>query len=484
MFFDFIANENLKFVLQLQVGGGNTNGGWGRDGFALGQGDSATGKNTSIMTRQAYLDFNVPDTLVNVKAGYMTVTLPGYVGGSSILDDEVSAALVTAPIIDKTLSVLVGYMRLWDASSANNTVNRNSQTFGGYGMRDEFDAFVLALPIKLDGIEAAPFFVYGWGGKDSLNDPYQNNPLNGPSGDKGRLRGLLTPGLGANSVVAGSTNPVKFQKDLSAWWAGLTGKVTMFDPIWFAAGFNYGSLSGGQAIDGAVAGWDNKHILDRAGWIADFAIGYNGLSMVKPKIWFAYSSGEDSDPLNGSERMPMLSAYPKYTPFYFGNSISSSSGTMLANVDQANERAGYWALGLTLEKITFLEKLTHDFYFAYIKGTNSASLLTDPNLAFGGNANVDLRRGGIAANGGTTQPGAYMPGQFLTTKDSLFEFDFNTQYKIFEELTAVVELGYIIQNLDKDTWNTYMLGSSNPANNNGLKFNDAIKCMVGLSYDF
>ena len=262
LYFDFIANENLKFVLQLQVG----NGRWGQDGFALGQGDARTNTASAVRTRQAYLDFNLPDTLVNVKAGYMTVTLPGYVGGSAILDDEAGALLVSAPIIDKTLSVLVGYMRLMDNTNANNTNNAVSGTGNGYGMRDEFDAAVLALPIKLDGIEAVPFFVYGWAGKDALNDAW--NSYTAQTGattsatDTNRIRGLLSPGLSANTL--NGIAPLRFQKDISAWWLGLTGKVTMFDPIWFAAGFNYGSLSGGgtrtdtTALGApAVAPWDS-----------------------------------------------------------------------------------------------------------------------------------------------------------------------------------------------------------------------------------
>ena len=124
-----------------------------------------------------------------------------------------------------------------------------------------------------------------------------------------------------------------------------------------------------------------------------------------------------------------------------------------------NEHIGYWLLGLALKKITFMEKLTHDFTFAYIKGTNSASLLEDPQL------------------GRTAALYPYQAGHFLTTKDSLYEFDFNTQYQLFSELKAIVEFGYIVQSLHKDTWNTYY-GTTD------FQPENAFKAMFGLSYDF
>lgn len=454
---NFIANENLKAVVQLQIG----NGFWGQSGFGLGQGDGATGLSTSLRVRQAYLDFNIPDTKVNVKAGYLTATLPNTYG-SSILDDEVGALLVSAPIIEKTLSVLVGYTRLWDDSgrSGNNTRNAAAKAAG---MRDEFDAALLALPFTMDGVSATPFFVYGWAGKGALDQAI--NTASSATSDAARVRGLLSP-----NPQFQSANPYTFQKDISAWWLGLNTKITMFDPIWAALNVNYGSLKGGGAVDGAAAPYDSKKVNDRSGYLIDFGIGYTGLDMVKPELFFAYTSGEDSDPTNGSERMPAISGLAKYTPFYFGGS-AFGDGSIGDNVSgYRTEHLGFWTLGLALKKITFMEKLTHDFYFAYIAGTNSKNLLNDTNMI---TAAQTRDAAGVFP---------YQPGHFLTTKDSLFEFDFNTQYKIYEELTAMVELGYIVQSLNKDQWNAYL--SSTVNGNADFKPSNAFKAMFGLSYDF
>ena len=76
--FEFIANENLKGVLFLRYGTGK----WGQGSFALGAGDggqtvgnvTAGGTNgvsgSRIAVRRAYIDFNWPDTTINVKAGH------------------------------------------------------------------------------------------------------------------------------------------------------------------------------------------------------------------------------------------------------------------------------------------------------------------------------------------------------------------------------------------------------------------------------
>ncbi len=461
LFFDFVANKDLKFVLQLQIGAAT---GWGQDGFGLGQGDARTNTSTMLKTRQAYLDFNLPDTKINTKAGFFTLALPGYVGDSAILNEETSALVVSAPIIENTVSILAGYARLYDNTAANNTSNPNNLGIAGsnrgYGMRDEFDAAVLALPTKFDGIEATPFFVYGWAGKDALADSIATYGRGGLV-DGGITRGLLTPA--ARLAYAGGA-PYPFQHDLNAWWGALATKVTMFDPIWFAFDFNYGSLTGGGVPNGDSGGvWDNTKVNDRSGWLVDFALGYNGLDFMKPKLSFVYTSGEDSDPTNGSERMPTLSQQMMYTPMWLGNSLSSSSGTMGAPTRGGSEHMGFWLVSLGLEKISYMENLSHDFYLAYIKGTNSASLLTDPTMLAGNRISTGLFN--------------YMPGHFLTTKDSLVEVDLHTYYNIFKELRLVMEAGYIFQNIDKDTWNTY-LGTNDfqPAN--------AAKCMIGLVYDF
>ena len=42
---------------------------------------------------------------------------------------------------------------------------------------------------------------------------------------------------------------------------------------------------------------------------------------------------------------------------------------------------------------------------------------------------------------------------YLTTKDKLWEVNFDSQYKLYEGLTLAFELGYIYLDADKELWN-------------------------------
>ncbi|MBU1248800.1 MAG: hypothetical protein KKB70_08880, partial [Proteobacteria bacterium] len=66
-------------------------------------------------------------------------------------------------------------------------------------------------------------------------------------------------------------------------------------------------------------------------------------------------------------------------------------------------------------------------------------------------------------------------GQTLTEKDSLWEFDLNTKYQIYDELSAVVNMGYINADFDESVWTE--IGNNN-------KEEDAAKVVVGVEYKF
>jgi len=102
IYFDFIANENLKGVLKLEIGDLR----WGNGGAAPGTDAVA------IEVKNAYVDFNIPDTEVNIKAGLMGVALPNTLG-SSIFDEDVAALVVNVPFNDM-IALTVGWARLAD----------------------------------------------------------------------------------------------------------------------------------------------------------------------------------------------------------------------------------------------------------------------------------------------------------------------------------------------------------------------------------
>jgi hypothetical protein len=199
-YFTFQTNENLKAVLGLEMdnywGDGDTD--WGTDVNSGGATDAG------IEIKHAYLDFNFPDTAINVKAGLQSVSLPS-VFGNPVFDDDAPAILVSAPINDM-FGVAVGFTRGRDSSHPAKT---------GTG-KDEVDAAMLIVPVTLDGFSVTPYFAYAWIGENT------DNPGGTGQSDADKL---LLPLV-----------------DATVWTLGANAVLTMFDPLTFAADLIYGEL--------------------------------------------------------------------------------------------------------------------------------------------------------------------------------------------------------------------------------------------------
>lgn len=89
--------------------------------------------------------------------------------------------------------------------------------------------------------------------------------------------------------LMGATNPANAYG--TAFWAGLTGEITAADPFRLAWSVNYGTFDSGEEA------------LNRSGWYASLLAEYK-LDWGTPGIYAWYSSGDDDDPTNGSERLP------------------------------------------------------------------------------------------------------------------------------------------------------------------------------------
>ncbi len=392
--FEFIANENLKGVLATEIGTAR----WGNT-FRFHD------HNATINTRRAYLDFMIPDTKVRVLGGLQGINLPtSFGGGSMIVDDEMPALVVTTPIIDE-VSVLAGYGRLYDSDDTDTNHTNGS-----------LDTGFLALPVKLDGFAFAPYFVYAYGGHNA-DGVMSANVLNG-------LRGP-----GAVDLTVGH----------NVYWAGTNFTMTYFDPIKVMADVAYGNVS--------ASGGDDSQ--DRSGWLFDLAVDYTGFDFMTPEAFFVYSSGEDDDATNGSERMPALTA----RNWGIGNGLFYG-GDLLLDGDHGfnNNQIGFWAVGLSLKDISFIDKLSHTLTAFYAQGTNDKAV--------------------AALAGATPSANDFISyGYTLTEEDHIIEFDLNNTYKLYDELSFMVNLGYDINGYDKDTWA-------------GVDREDAFKLSTGLLYSF
>nr|WP_321514029.1 outer membrane homotrimeric porin [uncultured Pseudodesulfovibrio sp.] len=393
LYFTVTANENLKGVLGFR----SVRGEWGQAGMITD--NSGGGALNTIDLRDAYLDFNWPGTSVNVKAGLMPVGLPAAIGGASMIHNaRTTGVMVSSPITDN-VSVLGGWVRAGDINANANVSTTNNSAI---------DAWILALPLNFEGISMAPFFMYAPLGQNAAN-----------TASAAGLAGLQTSTAltytGANSDALDN-----------AYWLGTDFTLSMFDPFVIKADLNYGKVDG------------KRENYERSGWMFDAALDYTGFDFMNLSLTYAYTTGEDDNDENGSERMPIIIEDWAIGSFWFGGGLITGD-----DLDEDEDGLGFHAVALSATGIqSFAEGLTHDAHIVYAKGTN------------------DERAGGM------------IYGTDLTEKDAMWELDFNTMYKIYDELTLYNGIGYVNLDYDKDVWG---------ANSDG---GDAWKFQLGMVYQF
>ena len=336
-YFDYVANENLKAVLGFEM-----DMVWG-DGDADWGGDLNEGGELEI--KHVYMDFNFPDTAINVQAGLQYVGLPS-VFGNPVFDDDAPAITISAPINDM-FGVTVGYTRDTDGSNSF-----SDGLFSEGDDNDDIDAAMLITPITLDGFSVTPYFAYAW--------------------------------LGANAIGD--------DDDATVWALGANAALTMFDPLTFAADLIYGEL---DADD-----YESK------GWYAALAASYK-MDMLTATLFTTYATGADED-ADEDNYLPTLAEGWGLTPYVGGVRAFSGSfdswGT--GALGEGSDGTGLWTLGLVLDKISFVENLSHKLVIAYAQGTSD-----EDTSAF-------------------------------SEEDDLWEVYLVNKYMIYENLAAINELGY------------------------------------------
>ncbi len=197
---DFVASENLSGVVYFEIDNAwGYNKGGNKVGAATGGALGADG--VSIETKRAYIDWTVPNTALSFRMGIQGLALPGPVAGSSILDDDVAAAVASYKFSDS-----VSAAAFWARPVDKDLDNSDS--------RDEFDLFGIVGDIALDGMSFSPYAMYGAAGR----------------------------------------NVYSTKDDISAYWVGSGFEMDLFDPIVFALDGVYGSVDTGRNEDD-MAGW-------------------------------------------------------------------------------------------------------------------------------------------------------------------------------------------------------------------------------------
>ena len=204
--FDMVASESLSGRVQLQVANGDTAPPyhtWGTSGVG------GTGK--TVTARLAYLDWMVPTTDVLVRMGRQEVTTPSYTFGSPILDTPVDGVLVNAPVNDM-VGVTLGWLR------ASATLNKWAVE---HQPHSSVDLAYLAVDVAADGFKVTPYGMVGF--------------------------------IGSNAADLDMLGSAASSENVMAYWVGLGGELTMFDPFKFTADFLYSA----NDADGYAkrAGW-------------------------------------------------------------------------------------------------------------------------------------------------------------------------------------------------------------------------------------
>ena len=414
---DFIANEGLKFRLGIRV----NDTPWGSNTFTV---DNPA---VSIQVYQAFMQFKWPSTDVEFTVGLQNVDLPistDWLGSNPVFGGTRSAAAVVAiPVVDQ-FKIVGGFTRLLDSNKDFDPTTTQ--------VADEFDGYFLTLPITLDGFSATPWGMLAVAGRNAnYATTFVGN--GGPNTNETLATNLFSAGTFAAPAGFRNTQNVY-------WWAGTTLAVTALDPFKFYGDFVYGQ---GNASD---RGKDK-----RAGLFFDVAAEYTGFDMLTPQLSFWYSTGEDGSTRNGSERMPNVTDYwgPSNT-FLFGNQEMNYGGMQTNAI-------GSWGVVAALDKISFMQDLTHRLTFGYARGTNTARALRTANLLTGNGVYV-------------------MMGRDLTVNEYVLGANFDTTYNIYENLGLVLETGWAHGNFQKSVWGRRFVNAANGG--------DAWKAMLGLTYKF
>ena len=412
---DAVASEALSGTVFFEMGDQI----WGQDstGGALG----ADG--TVVELKRAYIDWMVPQTDLKVRMGIQGLALPSFTtNASQIFDDDVAAVSLNYQFNEN-----VGLTAFWARPYNDNAGYYKNSDFGDTQYKnymDNMDMFAVLLPLTFDGVKVTPWVMYAAMGPGMLDG-------------KEEVAGKWTMSSFGNAwkrAGAGMTSGFFGFDDVdtygNAFWAGVTGEVTYWDPFRIAWDVNYGSAS-----------YDNEK-MNREGWLASLLLEYK-LDWGTPGLYGWYGSGDDSNPRNGSERMPVVSANGNngFSNFAFnGNPYIAREGVLGTNM------TGTWGIGARLKDVSFLEDLKHTLRVNFMGGTNApkmAKYIRDYGNPYAKHGVSDVARYATA----------YDP-MYLTTDDTALEIGLTNTYKMYDNFTVMLDASYLALWLDdsRSTW--------------------------------
>lgn len=444
---DAVASEALSGTVYFEIG--DQTWGNGSSGAAMG----ADG--TVVEVKRAYLDWVVPNTDLKVRMGIQGLTLPNVAGGSAIADTDAAGITVNYQINEN-----VGLTALWtrpvNDNFSGNEYGRNSNYL------DNIDLFAVTLPLNFDGVSVTPWVMYGMMGKNALTtgwDPSTNAWEALQTKDGSVVDTLTSRFMGMNTIDGLAPSTSKAYGSL--FWAGLPIKVTTFDPLNIEVDINYGYAEKMGRYSVLKRGVEVvRASTKREGWLAKALVEYK-MDWGTPGIFGWYASGDDGNVKNGSERMPSLSPCPTFTSMMGAAGIDWNPTWTL--YERSNSYDGSWGIGLRIADMSFVDDLKHTFIAAYRGGTNSPAMVKYMNSAVAWNQ--------------STLTGNSVEGPYLTTNDGLLEFNLLNSWQIYENLQMHLDLAYVVNMIDKDTWERSFMSDN-------FSKQDAWKAQLVFAYSF
>ena len=394
---DAVASEALSgtvfFEIGDQVWGDNDND----NGGALG----ADGKVVEL--KRAYIDWMVPQTDLKVRMGIQGIALPSFTtNASQIMDDDVAAISLNYQF-NENVGLTAFWARPYNDNAGYKSSDAGSTKWDNY--MDNMDMFAVLLPLTFDGVKVTPWVMYAAMGP-GMFDNFAKEPGNA----WGRASAGMQSGFKGTDWNDSYGN---------AFWAGVTGEVTYWDPFRIAWDVNYGSAS-----------YEDQK-MNREGWLASLLLEYK-LDWGTPGLYGWYGSGDDSNPRNGSERMPVVSANGNngFSNFAFnGNPYIAREGVL------GTTMVGTWGIGARLKDVSFLEDLKHTLRVNFMGGTNApkmAKYIRDYGNPYAKHGVSNVARYATA----------YDP-MYLTTGDNALEIGLTNTYKMYDNFTVMLDASYV-----------------------------------------
>ena len=418
-----VASESLSGVVYFEIG--DTPWGSARHGAALG----ADG--TTVEVKNAYVDWVVPQTALKLRMGLQFMCMPNAAGGTAVLVDD-GAGITASYTFNDTVSLTAIWGRLFNDNHVRGAYGYNDPS----NYLDNMDMFGLLLPIQMDGWRVTPWALGVFTGKNAFA-PIANSFMG--SGANMYVRAGMTT-AGFNTATLNKSGP-DYSK---AFWVGLPIVVTALEPWNFELDLNYGYSEGFGRYDALTATGESRRASSRReGWLVKGLAEYK-LDWATPGLFAWYGSG-DTGVNNGSGRMPHLTSWGSFTSFMGDNRYiwgMGIGGSRNSGYEISSVYSGTWGVGAQLKDMSFFNDLSHTFRVAYWGGTNSPSMTKYVR----GTWNGDHSKGWDQIEQSV---------MYLTTKDWMLEFNLDTTWSIYENLEAMVELGYIVNGIDRDQWRKY-----------------------------